>query len=48
MCVLGLPGVRILEPVGADIDDLGEEHGHRVLRVRGKGVLVPLPPVTAA
>ena len=27
--------------------DLGEEHGHRVLRVCGKGskvVLVPLPP----
>ena len=31
----------------ADIADLGEEHGHRVLRVCGKGtkiVLVPLPP----
>ena len=31
----------------ADISDLGEEHGHRVLRVCGKGtkvVLVPLPP----
>jgi integrase/recombinase XerD len=30
-----------------DIEDLGEEHGHRVLRVRGKGdkvVLAPLPP----
>jgi integrase len=34
-------------PTGADIADLGEEHGHRVLRVCGKGtkvVLVPLPP----
>ncbi len=32
------------------IADLGEEHGHRVLRVRGKGgrvVLVPLPPAVA-
>ena len=32
---------------GADIADLGEEHGHRVLRVCGKGtriILVPLPP----
>jgi hypothetical protein len=31
----------------ATIGDLGEEHGHRVLRVVGKGtrvVLVPLPP----
>jgi site-specific recombinase XerD len=30
--------------------DLGEERGHRVLRVRGKGgkvVLLPLPPVVA-
>ena len=47
VCMLGLLGLRIFETVGADIDDLGEEHGHRVLRVRGKGgkvVLVPLPP----
>ena len=45
--LLGLLGLRIFEMVGADIDDLGEEHGHRVLRVRGKGgkvELVPLPP----
>jgi len=43
----GLPGLRILEAASADIGGLGEEHGHRVLRVRGKGgkvVLVPLPP----
>jgi integrase/recombinase XerD len=43
-------GLRIFETVGADIDDLGEEHGHRVLRVRGKGskvVLVPLPPAVS-
>jgi integrase len=45
--------LRIFETVGADLDDLGEEHGYRVLVVRGKGgkggkggkvVLVPLPP----
>ena len=45
--MLGLLGLRILEATAADIDDLGEEHGHRVLRVVGKGtktVLVPLPP----
>lgn len=37
VCLLGLLGLRIFETVGADIDDLGDEHGHRVLRVRGKG-----------
>jgi integrase/recombinase XerD len=45
--MLGLPGLRIFEATGADIADLGEQHGHRVLRVGGKGtkvVLVPLPP----
>ncbi len=45
--MLGLLGLRILEATGANIADLGEEHGHRVLRVRGKGgkvVLVPIPP----
>jgi site-specific recombinase XerD len=43
----GLLGLRIFEATGADITDLGEEHGHRVLRVCGKGakvVLIPLPP----
>jgi integrase/recombinase XerD len=43
----GLLGLRIFEATAADIADLGEEHGHRVLRVRGKGtkvVLIPLPP----
>ena len=51
VCLLGLLGLRIFEAVGADIDDIGEEHGHQVLRVRGKGgkvVLVPLPPAVAA
>lgn len=28
VCLLGLLGLRIFETVGADIDDLGEEHGH--------------------
>jgi integrase/recombinase XerD len=45
--MLGLLGLRIFEACRSDIDDLGEEHGHRVLRVHGKGgkvVLVPLPP----
>jgi integrase len=47
LAMLGLLGLRIFEATGADIADLGEEHGHRVLRVCGKGtkvVLVPLPP----
>jgi integrase/recombinase XerD len=45
--MLGLLGLRIFEATGSNIEDLGEEHGHRVLRVRGMGdkvVLVPLPP----
>jgi integrase/recombinase XerD len=47
VAMLGLLGLRIFEATGADIHDLGEEHGHRVLRVCGKGtkvVLIPLPP----
>ena len=46
VAMLGLLGLRIFEATGADISDLGEEHGHRVLRVCGKGtkvVPVPLP-----
>jgi integrase/recombinase XerD len=48
--MLGLLGLRIFEACGASVNDLGEEHGHRVLRVRGKGgkvVLVPLPPAVS-
>jgi hypothetical protein len=44
--MLGLLGLQIFEATGNNIEDLGEEHGHRVLPVRGKGdkvVLVPLP-----
>jgi integrase/recombinase XerD len=47
VAMLGLLGLRIFEATDANIADLGEEHGHRVLRVRGKGtkvVLIPLPP----
>jgi len=47
VAMLGLLGLRIFEAAGADIADLGEEHGHRVLRICGKGtkvVLIPLPP----
>ena len=48
--MLGLLGLRIFEATGPNIADLGEEHGHQVLRVCGKGtkvVLVPLPPAVA-
>jgi integrase/recombinase XerD len=50
VAMLGLLGLRIFEATGADIGDLGEEHGHRVLRVCGKGtkvVMVPLPPAVS-
>jgi integrase/recombinase XerD len=45
--LVAMLGLRIFEATNADIADLGEEHGHRVLKVCGKGtkvVLVPLPP----
>src|SRR5579871_658337 len=47
VAMLGLLGLRIFEATSTNIADLGEEHGHQVLRVCGKGtkiVLVPLPP----
>jgi integrase/recombinase XerD len=47
VAMLGLLGLRIFEATGANIADLGEEHGHRVLRgVRQgqQGGPVPLPP----
>ena len=50
VCLLGLLGLRIFEACALDLTDLGEEHGHRVLRVVGKGhkiVLIPLPPAVA-
>jgi site-specific recombinase XerD len=48
--LVAMLGLRIFEATSADIADLGEEHGHRVLRVCGKGtkiVLVPLPPAVS-
>jgi hypothetical protein len=33
--------LRIFEATGADITDLGEEHGHRMLRVCGEGTRPP-------
>ena len=50
VAMLGLLGLRIFEATSANIADLGEEHGHRVLRVCGKGtkvVQVPLPPAVS-
>ncbi|MEU6586536.1 tyrosine-type recombinase/integrase [Nocardia sp. NPDC046763] len=47
VAMLGLLGLRISEACRCDATDLGEEHGHRVLRTVGKGskiALVPLPP----
>ena len=35
--MLGLLGLRIFEATGADVTDLCEVHGHRVLPVLGKG-----------
>ncbi len=40
-----LTWLRIFEACGANIEDLGEEHGHRVLKVRGKGGKVVLTPI---
>lgn len=50
VAMLGLLGLRIFEATGADVQNLSESHGHRVLKVCGKGskvVLVPLPPAVA-
>jgi integrase/recombinase XerD len=50
IAMLGLLRLRIVEVCAANIADLGEEHGHRVLKIRGKGdktVLIPLPPAVA-
>jgi site-specific recombinase XerD len=50
IAMLGLLGLRIFEACGATIDNLGEEHGHRVLKICGKGdktLPIPLPPAVA-
>ena len=47
--LLGLSGLRISEALGADVADLGQERGHRVLSVVRKGgrrVWLPLAPRT--
>lgn len=46
--MLGLLGLRIFEACGSDIDDHGEEPGHRVVRVVGKGAKVVLVPLSSA
>ena len=48
--LLALNGLRVSEAIGADIEALGLERGHRtltVLRKGGKVVTVPLAPRTA-
>ena len=48
--LLGFNGLRISEALGANVDDLGTERGHRVVRVKrkgGKSAAVPLAPRTA-
>jgi len=48
--LLAINGLRISEALGADVDDLGLERGHRtltVLRKGGKLITIPLAPRTA-
>ncbi|MGH9252262.1 MAG: tyrosine-type recombinase/integrase [Acidimicrobiales bacterium] len=48
--LLALNGLRVSEAIGADIEDLGLERGHRtltILRMGGKVVTIPLAPRTA-
>ena len=48
--LLGLLGLRVSEACAVSLEDLGFEHGHRVVLVRGKGgtrTLMPLPPAVA-
>ena len=50
MSLLALNGLRVSEAVGADIDHLGLERGHRTLTITRKGgkvVTIPLAPRTA-
>jgi integrase/recombinase XerD len=39
--MLGLLGLQIFEACSADVADVGEEHGHRVLRVFGEAAEYP-------
>ncbi len=48
--LLGLNGLRVSEACGSNIEDLGFERGHRILRIVGKGnqpAGIPLVPRTA-
>jgi integrase/recombinase XerD len=48
--LLGLNGLRVSEACGTNIEDLGFERGHRILRIVGKGnkpAGIPLVPRTA-
>ncbi len=48
--LLALNGLRISEALGADVDDLDFERGHRtlkILRKGGKRVIIPLAPRTS-
>jgi site-specific recombinase XerD len=48
--LLALNGLRVSEAIGAKIEDLGLERGHRTLRILRKGgkvVTIPLAPRTA-
>jgi site-specific recombinase XerD len=50
VAMLGLLGLRLSEACNAEIEDVGMEYGHRVLRVMGKGEKldnVPLAPAVA-
>lgn len=53
MLLLALNGLRVSEPLGAQVSDLGTERGHHTIAVQRKGsagsrTRVPLAPVTAA
>jgi integrase len=50
LSLLALNGLRVSEAIGADIEQLGLERGHRtltILRKGGKVVTIPLAPRTA-
>ena len=50
LSLLAFNGLRVSEAIGADIEHLGLERGHRTLRIvrkGGKTVIVPLAPRTA-
>ena len=47
VAMLGLLGLRVFEATGADVTELSEIHGHRVLHVHGKGDKIVDVPVAA-